>query len=610
MTSKEITERYIRFFKARIHTEIPSVSLVPDNDPTLLFVNSGMFPLVPYLSGEPHPSGKRLVNVQRSMRFEDIEEIGDNRHTTAFHMLGNWSLGDYFKKEQLSWIYEYFIKELNLPPDRLFASVFAGDKVSPKDTISVEIIKDIFAKYGIEAKENERIFAFGKADNWWKRGEAIGELGGPNSEIFYYLGEGSGIGKSLTKHPDEFLEIGNSVFMQYKRTKSGWAQLQQKNIDFGGGLERIALVVQKKQDIFETDNFYPIIKEIEVLSGYKYHSSHEVTTNMRIVADHLRASILLIMDGVRPSNKDQGYALRRFIRRMVRFAVVKNLVPTLSDTLVDKGIEVLLWLYPNLKKDVKVIKQTINQEEDKFKKTLNKALPRVEQILDQLKSGKKTEMKQLAKASFDLYQSVGYPPELFIEEARDKNFVIDTSKFTKNYATIFNSHQALSRKGAEAKFKGGLANHSKEVIKYHTTTHLIHQALRLILGDIVKQLGSNITNERLRFDFAYENKLTDQQILEVENLVNSTIKQRLPVANVVIKKEEADKLGALHFSKEKYPDKVKVYYIGKNLETAFSKEFCGGPHVVSLKQLPPTLRIYKQESVGKGIRRIYARFSQ
>ncbi len=609
MTSEEITKRYIEFFRARKHTEIPSVSLVPENDPTLLFVNCGMFPLVPYLSGEPHPSGKRLVNVQRSMRFEDIEEIGDNRHTTAFHMLGNWSLGDYFKKEQLSWIYEYFIEELGLSPDRLFASVFAGDKDSPKDSVSVKTIKDIFAKYGIKAKENERIFAFGKADNWWKRGEAIGELGGPNSELFYYLGEGSGIGKSLTKYPDEFLEIGNSVFMQYKKTKTGWAQLQQKNIDFGGGLERIALVVQKKNDIFETDNFYPIIQELEKLSGKKYKSNKEITESMRIVADHLRASILLIMDGVQPSNKDQGYALRRFIRRMVRFAVVKNLVPTLSGTVVDKGIEVLIWLYPNLTSQTNIIKETISLEENKFKKTLTKALPKVNRALDQIKLSKISETKHLAKVSFDLYQSVGYPPELFIEEARDKEIEINSLKFAKDYAIIFNSHQALSRKGADAKFKGGLANHSEEVIKYHTATHLIHQALRLILGKSIRQLGSNITNERLRFDFGYEDKLTEQQILKIENLVNTTIKQGLPVNNAVMKKEEAERLGALHFFKEKYPDIVKVYYVGHSLETAFSKEFCGGPHVTSLKQLSPTLKIYKQESVGKGIRRIYAHFN-
>lgn len=605
MQSSQILEKYLRFFKAKNHQEIPNLSLVPENDPSLLFVNSGMFPLVPYLSGEPHPLGKRLTNVQRSMRFEDLEEVGDNRHTTAFHMLGNWSLGDYFKKEQLVWIYAFFIEELQIDPKRLFASVFSGDEKITKDTESIAIIKQVFQKYGISAKENERIFAYGKKDNWWQRGEAIGELGGPDSEIFYYLGNDSGVGKNPAQNQSEFIEIGNSVFMQYKRTQAGWSELPQKNVDFGGGLERIAMVTQKTQDIFTTDNFMPIISQLEQLSGQHYGQNPQTTRAMRILADHLRAATLLAMDGVIPSNKDQGYALRRILRRLIRFGQKQLGLKEISHNLFDSVIEAIGWLYPQLEQNKSQISTLFSEEESRFSKTLNRGQKQAQIALCKLNSN--PQPSQIAKLAFDLYQSSGYPPELFAEDLSEQGIKISLTKFNQAYQQYLNQHQALSRQGATAKFKGGLADHSEIVVKYHTATHLLHQALRQILKKSIEQQGSNITHERLRFDFSYPQPLSEAQISQTEQLIASKIKQQLPVNFITMPKAQAIKSGALHSAKNQYPDQVKVYFIGSSLKQAFSKEFCGGPHVQNLKELKP-LKIYKQESISKGVRRVYARF--
>lgn len=605
MNSAQILDKYLNFFKAKSHQQIPNLSLVPENDSTLLFVNSGMFPLVPYLSGEPHPLGRRLVNVQRSMRFEDLEEIGDNRHTTVFHMLGNWSLGDYFKKEQLEWAYVFFIEELRLDPKRLFASVFMGDSNAPKDNESISIIKNVFQKYGIKARENERIFAYGKKDNWWQRGEAVGELGGPDSEIFYYLGEGSGIGKNPTKNQNQFLEIGNSVFMQYRRTQEGWENLSQKNVDFGGGLERIAMVVQQKQDIFTTDNFSPIITKLEKLCGQKYGTNPQSTRAMRILADHLRAASLLAMDGIIPSNKDQGYALRRFLRRMVRFGKTQLNLNKIGHSLFAGVIEAIGWLYPELEQKKNEIISLFADEEQKFSNTLDRAQKQVKLSFDKLEKNPKAT--QLAEIAFNLYQSTGYPPEMLVDDLKEHGIKISLSEFNKTYQQYVSKHQELSRQGAASKFKGGLADHSETVIQYHTATHLLHQALRQVLGEQIQQQGSNITNQRLRFDFSHSQPLSENEIEQLENMVNKTIQQQLPVNFVIMNKQEAIKTKALHFFKQKYPDKVKVYYVGPSLDKAFSKEFCGGPHVQNLSELKP-INIYKQESVAKNVRRLYARF--
>ncbi len=605
LSSKQILDKYFSLLKKHGHKQIPNVSTIPQEDSTLLFVNSGMFPLVPYLMGEPHPLGKRLMNVQRSIRFQDIEEVGhDIRHTTAFHMIGNWSLGDYFKKEQLNMIYTFFIEELKLDPNRLYATVFAGDDTVPKDTESIEIIKNIFARYNIDAKVGERIFMFGKESNWWQRGDAIGELGGPDSEIFYWLGDTPPKpGQNPETEEDLFLEIGNSVFMQYIKTKDGWKPLKQKNVDFGGGLERIAMVVQGKKDIFFTDMFYPIIQATEKLTGKKYE---EHTYEMRVIADHMRAATIIAMDGVYPSNKDQGYVLRRLIRRMVRMGWRLGVQEALSPTLLKPTIDMLSWLYPWWKDKQNQVAQSFLEEELKFIKTIKRVVPKVKNIIEKLPDKDKT-VENLAQIAFDLYQSDGYPGDLFYEELKDHNIDLPQDKFDKEFNKLFSKHKEISRKGAEKKFKGGLAEHSDTTIKYHTATHLLHAGLTKVLGDHIYQKGSNITNERLRFDFPGNTALTEKQIKQIENWVNEQIKKGLPVHFEVMPLEKAKELGAKFIPGETYPKEVKVYIIGNNIKDAVSIELCGGPHVKNTKEIPP-IEIYKQESVGKGVRRIYAKF--
>lgn len=603
LSSQQILDAYIAFEKSNGHVQIPNVSLVPEGDSTLLFVNSGMFPLVPYLSGEPHPQGTRLTNVQRSVRFEDIEDVGDNRHTTAFHMIGNWGLGDYFKEEQLLWVYTFLVKKLGLDPNRLYASVFEGDENAPRDGESVTILKDIFLQFGIEAKEGERIFLYGKEDNWWQRGDAVGELGGPDSEIYYYIGkDGTGCGKNPSDDQSNFIEIGNSVFMQYVKSETGWEVLPQKNVDFGGGLERIAMVVQGKGDIFETDNFWAIIKKVEEMSGKDYYRSEETKTAMRILADHARSAVFIAMDGVLPSNKDQGYALRRFLRRMVRYARKLGIEKGATVELVSVTAQMLLWLYPELELKVKSIEEVFKEEEEKFSKTLEKGQKESAKSLSNFAGS----VEELSSITFDLYQSVGYPPEMVLEDAKDSGVKVDLSTFERTYAKHVTKHQSESRIGAKQKFAGGLADQSEQVVKYHTTTHLLNKALREVLGDEIMQKGSNITGERLRFDFNYTDALTDEQVSQVEEIVNRHISENLPVEFKMMPLKEAEKTGAIHAFNEKYGDTVKVYFIGESIESAISKEFCGGPHVANTSQLLP-VEVYKQQSVGKGVRRVYVR---
>lgn len=607
MTTKEILQKYLDFFLEKDHKQIPNVSLVPEGDPTLLFVNSGMFPLVPYLSGELHPLGKKLINVQRAIRIDDIEDIGDSIHTLVFHMIGNWSLGDYFKKEQLPWIYEFYIEKLGLDPQKIYASVFEGDNDAPKDQESINLIKEIFKKYNIDAKEGERIFTYGKKENWWQRGDAIGELGGPNSEMFYYIGsqEEPPLGISPADNPLDFVEIGNSVFLQFKKTEKGWEELPQKNVDFGGGLERTAMVVQNKKDIFETDNFWPIVEKTQELTGLDYNSDTKTQANMRIVADHVRSVVFLAMDGVIPSNKDRGYIMRRLLRRLVRSAMLLGYDKEISVNLVDVVIDTFSWLYPDLQEKSTKIKEIFSTEEKKFKKTLQKGRKEVEKRLSTLDS--KNKIEDLVQVAFDLFQSLGYPVETFLEDLDQRGIAVKEEEFNKIFKDIFNKHQELSRSGAEKKFKGGLADHSEIVIKYHTATHLLHKALREVLGDEVTQVGSNITNERLRFDFTSSRKLTDSEINWVEEMIEGGIKEKMKVQFEVMQLEEAKKAGALFLKNETYPEKVNVYFIGESLDEAFSKEFCGGPHVQNTSELEP-VKIFKQESIGEGKMRVYARF--
>ncbi|NMB70322.1 alanine--tRNA ligase [candidate division WWE3 bacterium] len=610
MTTRELLEKYLKYYTDRGHKQIPNVSLIPEGDSTLLFVNSGMFPLVPYLSGEKHPLGNRLLNVQRSLRFEDIDDVGDNRHTIAFHMIGNWSLGDYFKKEQIPWVYEFLINDLKLDPNRLFATVFEGDKFAPKDEESIGHIKAVFKKYKIDAKEGERIFPCGRKSNWWQRGEAVGELGGPDSEIFYYLpNDNNWKGKSPETHDNEFLEIGNSVFMQYRRTTNGWEELPQKNVDFGGGLERIALVVQGKEDIFETDSFWPIIKKVEEITKSDYYSASDTQKYMRILADHMRAACLLIMDGVTPSNKDQGYILRRLLRKMFRTGKHLGVSANLVWQLVPEVTTVLGWLYPQLRENEEHTITLIKAEEEKFSRVLKSGEKEAERVINKkiMSWEEKDNVNEIAKIAFDLFQSIGYPLELFYEDLKDNGIEISYLKLQKEFERIYEEHQSQSRSGAEGKFKGGLADHSDTVVKYHTTTHLLQRALKNTLGDHVRQLGSNITNERLRFDFPNPGKLTEEELHKVEEIVNSFVADSIPVNYTFMPKAEAEKSGALFIKGESYPDEVKVYYIGESLENAVSKEFCGGPHVSSTAELLP-IEIYKQEIIGDGKVRVYARF--
>ncbi len=608
MKSEEILKKYLNYYISKGHKQIPNVSLVPEGDSTLLFVNSGMFPLVPYLSGEPHPLGKRLVNVQRSLRFEDIEDVGNtNRHTIAFHMLGNWSLGDYFKKEQLLWIYEFLIEGLKLDPNKLFATVFAGDEYAPKDEESAEIIKEVMKKYGIDASEGVRIFPCGRKDNWWQRGESIGELGGPDSEIFYYVGEGSYEGKSPSENQDDFLEIGNSVFMQYRKIDRGWEPLSQKNVDFGGGLERLALVTQGRKDIFETDNFWPLIDRIQKISGRDYHESSEVKRSMRILADHMRASVMLAMDGVLPGNKDQGYILRRIIRRMIKIGRNIGVEKNIPSMLIDEAVSILDWLYPSLKDKKTEIINIFSTEEEKFFKVLSLGIKESEKIISRLNDKDFNDPDKLADLSFNLFQSLGYPPDIFLEDMKNKGKYIDSRGFNKAVDSKFKKHQELSRSGSEMKFKGGLMDQSERTVKYHTATHILQRGLINILGNHICQLGSNITNERLRYDFPNPAKLTDQQIKELENYFNDIVIRKIPVNFIIMPKRKAQEIGAMYLKNESYPDEVKVYYIGDSIEKAVSKEFCGGPHVQNTSELGG-IEIYKQEKIGDGKMRIYARF--
>lgn len=569
MTSKEIRQKFIDFYKAHGHKQIPSAPLVLENDPTTLFTSSGMQPLIPYLMGQPHPLGKRLVDSQPAVRTIDIDEVGDNSHLTYFEMLGNWSLGDYFKKEQLMWFWEFLTKELSLPGEKLWVSVFEGTKDVPKDETSVTIWK----KLGVPTK---RIFYYGVEKNWWSRSGTpkqmpIGEIGGPDSEVFYefdLVKHDPKFGK--TCHPNcncgRFVEIGNSVFIQYKKEKDGsLKELPQKNVDFGGGLERISAVVQQILDVYKTELYQNFVKRIEKISGQEYEKN---ITAFRIIADHMRASNALISEGVIPGNKLQGYVLRRLIRRSaLKIRILKG---NLENTDLNFDFE----------SNIKVV---IEEEVQKFSRTFEKGL------------------KLLGKTSpFDLFQTYGFPPELTEELTREKGLEFNKEEFKNE----FEKHKQLSRSASAGMFKGGLGGHSDIEIKYHTATHLLHQALRDILGKHVHQAGSNINRERLRFDFTHPTKLTRQQIKKVEELVKQKIKDDLPVTKQEMNQNQALKEGALAFFPEKYPQLTSVYTIGP-LDNWYSKELCGGPHVDRTGVIG-RVRIIKEESVSSGVRRIYA----
>ncbi len=589
MNSSDIRKKFIEFFKARNHAVIPSASLIPEGDSTLLFVNSGMFPLVPYLLGQKHPAGVRLVNSQKSFRTEDIEEVGDNRHNTFFEMLGNWSLGDYWKSEQLNWWYEFLIDELKLDPKRLYQSVYIGseDGQISKDTESIEIIRQIFNKYGVD--DTDRIFEY-REKNWWQRGDAVGELGGPDSETFYDTGKvhDSKFGAECHINCDcgKYIEIGNSVFIQYQKTENGWKELTTKNVDFGGGLERLCMVTQDKSNIFQTDLFKEAVAKIEELSGKKYEDD---TRPFEIIADHIKAATFIMGDekGMGPSNTDQGYIVRRLIRRAIRFGRSLGITQeNWTKEIAKINIHFYEIIYPELAKNHLYIITELDKEETKFKETLEKG----EREFSKL-SGNVT-----GEQAFNLYQSYGFPIEMTIELAKEKGITVDEKGFNEE----LEKHQNLSRTASAGKFKGGLADHSTETTRLHTTTHLLLAALRKVLGESVYQKGSNITAERLRFDFPYAEKMTPEQIKETEDLVNEAIKAQLPVHYEEMPIEKAREIGASGVFDSKYEDMVKVYFMGD-----FSREICGGPHVENTGELGH-FKITKEESSSAGVRRIKA----
>ena len=616
MSSNEIREKYLNFFKERVHNIIPSSSLVPENDPTTLFVGSGMQPLIPYLLGQKHPMGSRLVNSQKSFRADDIEEIGDNRHTTFFEMLGNWSLGDYFKEEQLSWIFSFLVDELGLPPENLYMTVFLGDKENniPKDEESIGILKRLFQEKGIEAKDIElgseevgyakgmqggRIFAYGSKKNWWSRAGIpsnmpTGEPGGPDSEIFFDFGtpHNGAFGKQCHPNCDcgRFMEIGNSVFMEYKKKEDGsFEKLAQRNVDFGGGLERITAAVNKDADVFKINTLFAVITKIEELSSKKYEDN---ITSFRVVADHIRGAAFMIGDSVLPSNTERGYFVRRLVRRAVRHADIIEMKEGALALLVEPLIAAYEGSYLELEDQKEEIEKNIQEEEERFRLTLKKGLKEFEKISSRNITGKE---------AFDLYQTYGFPLDITLELAKEKGVLVDTISFQEEFA----AHQEISRTAAAGRFKGGLADASYATTKLHTANHLLLAALREVLGDHVHQRGSNITQERIRLDFSQPQKVTPEQVQEVENLVNVKIQENLEMVKEEMTKEEAVKLGAEMEFGIKYGDTVSVYVLKDAKGNAFSKEFCGGPHVQNTSELSQ-FEIIKEEAVSTGVRRIRA----
>ncbi|MCH8945522.1 MAG: alanine--tRNA ligase [Nanoarchaeota archaeon] len=558
ITRKELIKKYLEFFKAKEHKTIPNVSLVPNDDPTTLFISAGMQSLIPYLLGQKHPLGKRLVNVQKCIRTTDIEEVGDKSHHTFFEMLGNWSLGDYWKKDAIGYSFDFLAKELKIPEEKISVTCFVGENNIPKDIESADIWKSLSIK---------KIKFLGKKDNWWG---PIGNTGpcGPDTEIFI-----------------DNIEIWNDVFMQYNKTEKGkYKPLKQKNVDTGMGVERTIAILNGFEDNYLTEIWQPIIKEIEKISGKKYKGNERT---MRIIADHIKSAVFILAEGIAPSNTEQGYILRRLIRRAVRYGRelrIKNFTKQIAEPVFE-----IYDNYKELKKNKKKIFKELEQEEEKFKLTLEKGLNKFNKMI----KGKK---ELSGKDIFLMYQSYGFPIELIEEEAKNRKLKIDLKDFEKEQK----KHQKLSRTATKGKFTAGLADHSEKTTKYHTATHLLHKALKIILGKEVKQMGSNITQERLRFDFSFSRKLTEKEIKNIENLINKQIKRNLPVYYEEMPYEDAIKSGALSYFRDRYPAVVKVYTVKD-----FSKEICTGPHVENTKNLGK-FKIVKEESSSSGIRRIKA----
>lgn len=580
MKAIDIRNKYLKFFEKHGHKVIPSAPLIPENDPSVLFTTAGMQPLVPYLLGQKHPEGTRLTDYQKCVRTNDIDEVGDNRHLTYFEMLGNWSLGDYFKEESIAMSYEFLTKELNIPNEKLSVTCFAGDDDCQRDNVAYECWK----KAGIP---DERIYFFGKDDNWWIAGEE-GPCG-PDTEMFYDTGKEK---CSPECNPScdcgKYVEIWNNVFMEFYKDSNGYRKLKQRNVDTGLGLERMAMLLQGKETPYEIELFAPVMEELEKLQKVDNIESR------RIVTEHLRSSIMIINDGGRPSNVDRGYILRRLLRRMTRHLNKLEIDLNKLSEIIDISIDSLKELYPELVTNTETIKNVIISEKDKFMKTLKNGEKEFEKVSERTQ---KQENKVIdAKAVFNLYETYGFPPEMTVELAKEQGLSVDM----ENYQKLFEEHQAKSRMGSEAKFKGGLASTGEIETKYHTATHLLNAALKKVLGEHIHQKGSNITTERMRFDFSHGAKMTDEEKQKVEDLVNEYIKQDIKVERLEMKKEDALKMGAEAMFLDKYGDEVTVYKIGD-----VSLELCGGPHVESTGKLGH-FKIKKEEASSAGVRRIKA----
>ena len=639
MTSTELRQKFLTFFKSKNHSIIPSASVVPDNDPTVLFTTAGMHPLVPYLLGEKHPAGNRLADIQKCIRTQDIDEVGDERHDTFFEMMGNWSLGDYFKKEAIEWSWEFLSSPeyLGLDKRKLAVTVFEGDEVAPRDEESASIWKNL----GVP---EHKIGYLPKKNNWWGPAGQTGPCG-PDTEIFFWKGEGEFPPENSDPANDEdnWLEIWNNVFMQYNKVSSFKVQgssnadvtvpplperglggegveylyepLQQRNVDTGMGLERTLMVLNGFKDVFQIDTFWPLIQKIEELSGKEYVENKDITRSMRIVADHIRTATMIMGDdrGIAPSNVDQGYIVRRLIRRAVRHGRVLGIKENFCSHIAERVIEIFGDVYPEVKRNKDFVLTEMAAEENKFRNTVEQGLKEFEKLINGFRIAfEKTGqvIKEISgKQAFKLYDTYGFPLEMTQELAIENGLSVNVNEFEES----FKAHQELSRAGAEQKFKGGLADHSEMSTKYHTATHLLHATLLKILGPHATQRGSNITQERMRFDFAHPQKLTSEQIKQAEDLVNAAIQKDYQVSFQEMSFEEAKKLGAIGLFEDKYESKIKVYTVGDPKEVAtadpttptYSREVCGGPHVEHTGTMGK-FKIVKEEAVSAGVRRIKA----
>jgi len=625
MDAQQIRNEYLKFFEQQGHAIIPRAQLIPQNDPTTLFTGSGMQPLLPYLLGVVHPAGKRLTDSQTCLRSQDIDDIGDNRHTTFFEMLGNWSLGDYFKEQQIRWFFEFLTEKVGLDPNKIYVTAFIGDKEHgiPRDDEAANIWQKLFQEKGVEAqiveigsqsdgdkrgiKLGERIFFYDDGENWWSRGGGlnktpIGDPCGPDSEVFYDFGEQNHAEGYGLAHPasdsGRFMEIGNQVFMQYRRLEDGsFEPLTQKNVDFGGGLERIAAAAIDSPDVFKISVMWPIIEKLQTISGKNYESH---TESMRVIADHLRAATFLAVDGVVPSNKEQGYVMRRLLRRAIRFAFdlgieqnfLQEIVPVVADIYTDD--------YPEVKGQREKVINTLTKEEKVFRQTLRKGLRELEKLKDESLSGSEL---------FMLYDTYGFPVELSTEEAYRQNI-----KLSENWRQEFDAKMAeqkeRSKTATKGVFKGGLGGQTEIHKKYHTAAHLLGQAMRIVLGEATAQKGCNINEERLRFDFSYFEKVSPDKLKQIEDIVNEQIDKNLTVSFAEYPLSEARAMGAYGEFGDKYGEAVKVYKIAADdVDKPFSLEICGGPHVGHTAELAEggkRFKIIKEESSSAGVRRIKA----